>query len=358
MTSPTVLYHEWRTQLQILWPEEHQARLKTLTWLLVGLYLSSYVHLAKVARKLPGTTQQTSKERRFSRLLNNPKLAVRLLYKPVAVNLLLKAAKKGRPLRLIIDGSKVGNGHQMLLIALAYRRRALPLIWTWRKGVKGHSPVYAQIALFLAVRLLLPDNATVIVSGDSEFGSTQLMRRFERWGWFYVLRQKGRYLLSMDEDEWQRCDSLLTKSGSKCWLTQIYLTKNRHYQCNFLAYWRTGCKEPWLLATNLSDPVSSRLHYSRRMWIEGLFGDCKGSGFDIESTRLQSAGALNRLMLAIAILVVWLLATGARVVKAGQRYLVDRTDRRDLSLFRIGWDTIERRLANNHTISIRLLPYF
>ena len=37
-------------------------------------------------------------------------------------------------IRLIVDGSKVGFGHQLLLLAIAYRRRAIPLAWTWVKG--------------------------------------------------------------------------------------------------------------------------------------------------------------------------------------------------------------------------------
>ena len=46
------------------------------------------------------------------------------------------------------------------------------------------------------------------------------------------------------------------------------------------------------------------------------------------------------------------------VIKRGLRYLVDRSDRRDLSIFRIGYDMFERLMTNQLPISIRLLPYF
>ena len=36
-----------------------------------------------------------------------------------------------RGIRLIVDGSKVGFGHQLLLIAITYRSRSIPLAWTW-----------------------------------------------------------------------------------------------------------------------------------------------------------------------------------------------------------------------------------
>jgi hypothetical protein len=53
-----------------------------------------------------------------------------------------------------------------------------------------------------------------------------------------------------------------------------------------------------------------------------------------------------------------LVAFGSYVIKRGQRRLVDRADRRDLSIFRIGLSMVERLLANAQPLSIRLIPYF
>ena len=358
MISSHILYHKWFSALTNQWPKQNKARFKVLAWLMVGLFLSGHVHLGKVARKLPGKSLNKSKERRLSRLLNNAKLPVRLIYRPIAEQLIAEVIRHGQPIRLIIDGSKIGNGHQLLMISLAYRRRSFPIIWTWRKGVKGHSPVYVQMALFSAVRLLIPEDATVIITGDSEFGSSLLMRRFEKWGWFYALRQKGQYLFSEDNAQtWQRCDSP-SKKGKSYWFKGIALTQKHKYHCNLMVHWQKNCSEPWLIATNLQTAKETHKHYSWRMWIEALFGDCKSNGFDIEMTQLQTPTALNRLMLAIALLVVWLLAFGSRVVKQGQRHLVDRSDRRDLSFFRIGWDMIERCLANQTSYRVHFRPVF
>ncbi len=353
------LYHRWLDELQMLWPDEHASRLKSFAKLLVGLYLEGSVHLKKVARKVPGWAQQTSKERGLLRILNNRCVNVRLWYKPVARRLLEQAAKSGLPLRLIIDGSQVGNGHQLLMVALAFRRRALPLIWTWRKGTRGHSSARHQIALLRLLKPLIPAHASVVVLGDSEFGSVKLIRKLEHWRWTYVLRQKGSHLWSQPgTEQWQPCAQLVAQPGDRCWLPKVLLTKTHGHFCNLFACWQTGYKEPWLLATNLTDPRLVRLHYSRRMWIEELFGDCKRNGFDLEATRLQAAHRLSRLVLAVALLIVWLLAFGSAVVKRGQRFLVDRTDRRDLSLFRIGWDMVQRLLSNSDPVPLRLIPYF
>jgi hypothetical protein len=59
-------------------------------------------------------------------------------------------------IRLIVDGTKVGFGHQLLLVSLAYRRRAIPITWTLIPHVKGHSSAFKQLALLNYVRKLLP----------------------------------------------------------------------------------------------------------------------------------------------------------------------------------------------------------
>ena len=53
----------------------------------------------------------------------------------------------------------------------------------------------------------------------------------------------------------------------------------------------------------------------------------------------------------VACLYLWLVAFGSQVIKRGQRNLVDRPDRKDLSGFRIGLDTVERLLANAQKLS-------
>jgi hypothetical protein len=125
-----------------------------------------------------------------------------------------------------------------------------------------------------------------------------------------------------------------------------------------LAHWQLGEKQPWLLATNLATAKQTRTAYRRRMWIEEMFADFKQHGFDLESTHLRHFRRLSRLTLLVALLYLWCVALGTAAIKRGLRYWVDRSDRRDLSIFRIGRDMIERHLTNAKPLSIRLLPYF
>jgi hypothetical protein len=91
--------------------------------------------------------------------------------------------------------------------------------------------------------------------------------------------------------------------------------------------------------------------------IEESFGDMKSNGFDLESTHLRHFSRLSRLTLAIVLLYVWLLAFSSQVIKSGRRHLVDRRDRRDHSLFRIGRNMAERLITNGENLKISFVFY-
>lgn len=342
----TELYHIWKKKLHELRPQERVTRLRTFAWLLAGLYISKSIHQSKMAAKIPGQIQLLSRTRQLSRLLDNRAIRVREWYQPLASGILQAIAGAGE-VRLIVDGSKVGFGHQLLMVAVAYRKRAIPVAWTWVKGSRGHSTSLKQLALLGYVHSLLPPQAAVLLVGDNEFGAVEVQKQLKKWGWQYVLRQKGRYLvLPFGRRTAQRLSNLVTRTGEMVWLARCRFTKQHLWRTNLLAYWQAGEKEAWFLATNLPQPHLVLRAYRRRMWIEEMFGDMKGHGFDLESTHLRHFLRLSRLTLAVVLLYVWLLSFGSRVLKQGQRRLVDRNDRRDYSLFRIGWHMADRRLMN------------
>lgn len=350
------LYHTWNKLISDLRPDERVTRKRNFLWLLAGLYQSRSVHMSKIAEKVPGLAYLPSKTRRIQRLLDNPAIRVREWYEPIAKAIIRQVTHD--QVRLIVDGSKIGFGHQLLLVAIAYRRRAIPLAWTWVKSSRGHSSSRKQTALLSYVHGLIPPKTKVIMVGDSEFGEVGVQKLLKKWRWQYVLRQTGRYhLIPKGQRTSQRLDSLVNKPGEQAWLEGCRLTVKYLYRVNFLAYWKPGEKEPWLLATNLPNPQAVLKAYRLRMWIEETFGDLKRNGFDLESTHLRNFLRLSRLTLAVVLLYVWLVAFGSKVIKSGQRRLVDRNDRRDYSIFRIGRNMVERLLNNEEHLSISLVFY-
>ena len=353
------LYHNWIQRICELRPGQRITQIRNFAWVIVGIYKSRSVYLSRIAGKIPGRAKMSSMVRRLARLLDNPAIRVREWYQPIAVEWLAEQYARIREIHLIVDGTKVGFGHQLLMVSLAYRKRAIPIAWTWVKHVRGHSTGDKQIALLAYVKTLIPRGAAIFLVGDTEFGPIKVLKQLDKWYWYYVLRQKSDTLVwSETENTWKPFGSCILKAGQSLWLGKMVFSQTHLYPVNLLTHWKLGEKEPWCLATNLPDLQTALRFYKRRMWIEEMFGDLKKHGFDLECSMLHSFLRLSRLTLAVAFLYVWLVSAGGRTIHQGLRHLVDRKDRRDLSIFQIGFRFIERRLVNAASVCLSLCAYF
>jgi hypothetical protein len=348
-------YHTWNQKLTQLFPRERVTRIRNLAWLIAGIFASKSVNLSRVASKIPGTVKLTSITRRLDRFLENKAVRVRDWYEPTIKQLLEQ--RKNQCIRLLVDGSKVGSGHQLLMVSLAYRSRSIPLVWMWVRHARGHSSSGRQLALLSYLRTIIPATSKVLLVGDSEFGSIELLKTMDEWHWNYVLRQKGNHLVRENgKSAWKPFREWIEKAGQSVWLGAQQLTQQHAYTVNLLAHWKQGEKEPWLLATNLPSMREALRAYKYRMWIEEMFGDFKDNGFDLEATRLRHCMKLHRLTFAVVLIYLDLLTAGSKAIKNGQRHLVDRRDRKDLSVFRVGLYMRERHLANTVPFSLALFP--
>lgn len=353
------LYHTWIRQMRQLLPQERITRLRNLVWLMLGIYQSKTAHLSKVALKISGKEETLSLERRLRRFVDNPAVKVRAWYQAVALSWLAGQGATTGGVRLIFDGTKIGHGYQLVMVALAFQRRAIPIDWLWvkhKKG-KGRTTNEQQLELLRRVYDLLPNHLPVLLVGDSEFGTAEILEQLDAWGWQYVLRQKG--VTKFQEQPagvWRNLRDLLGKAGQWRWLENVSLTESHPYTTHLLAYWQPGEEEPWLLATNFTEPQLALRAYRRRAWIEEMFGDWKGHGFDVEATRLRDAERLSRLILAVALLFNWLVALGVRIRQRRLAHWIDRSDRFDLSIFQTGLRWVERALTNHHAVDVLLCP--
>jgi hypothetical protein len=327
-----------------------------MVWLMVGLYAAKSVHLEQIACQLPIRAKKLSLSRRLRRFLQNEAVKVEQWYASSA-DWLIQSASSGGHLNLVLDTTKVSSGHRLLCIGVAYQRRTLSLIWDWVGHRKGHCTVKQQLALLKRLQPFIPQGVQPSLVGDGEFGNTQILALLDEWGWDYVLRQAKNTKILVGETLWCRLDELPIARGQIRMWHNVYLT-DKAYPTNLVAVWRASEKEPIFLATNqTSVKVAWRL-YKRRMWIEEMFGDMKGHGFDLEKTRLRHPARLNRLMLAVSLVYLWLVSVGEYVWKQGLATEIDRNDRRDLSIFRLGLDFIQRRLTLNDPIPDCFRPSF
>jgi hypothetical protein len=339
-------------------PDKCESRLTNLIFLMMGIFQSRSVHLNLIARKTPIRAQKLSIVKRLARFLDNPQVRVREWYHPFVEGLLYWAAAAG-PVHLMIDASTVAFGFRLVRVSLAYQRRSLPIAWTGWLGSRGHSSTVTQVKLLDYVRRLLPKGVAVTRVGDCEFGQPLLLENLGFWGWNYALRQPGDHLVMLrGTGSWQRIDGLPLLKGQPVWIGRVLLTQASPYPTHLVWFWQPGEPKPWYLATNLLDARSVIRLYRRRMWIEEMFGDMKKHGFDLQASHLRHFLRLSRLTLAVCLLYLWLLALAEHVITHHLTNEIDRSDRRDLSLFRLGWDFLERRLALSDPIPTVAVPNF
>src|SRR5215510_10819994 len=103
---------------------------------------------------------------------------------------------------------------------------------------------------------------------------------------------------------------------------------------------------------SVTNPLSSRPleEYALRFDIEENFLDDKSNGFQLESSLMRSAKALERLCLVLAMTTLYLVSGGTSVVQKGQRRLVDPHWFRGASSLKIGWHWVHYALNRGYEL--------
>lgn len=361
MANNLQLYHKIMNGLCQWQVGERITRIRNMALLLVGLTQGQGIHMSQIVAQWPGLEAKApSLVNRLRRFLDNPGVQVRQWYEPIASHLLQVFA--GQELRLIMDCSQVGFHHRMLTVSLAYKKRALPLVWSVHRGHKGHVGYTQQLELLEYLAGLLPADTQVTVLGDAGFESVHLLNWLRAKRWHFVLRHPGKNQVRWEGQEWIKLGHLPIAEGQTRSIGWVHVTEKHAAGPFWLTiHWAAGEQEPWFLLTD-DQPTSSQRQpvalYRVRMWTEEMYGDLKGHGFDLEATHLDDGERIARLVLAVCLAFVWLITLGSRIVKQGLRHFVDVKSRRDKSYFRIGWDWIHRCMRLGKPIPLTFHPYF
>lgn len=167
----------------------------------------------------------------------------------------------------------------------------------------------------------------------------------------YALRQMPRTVVMLNKEYyWRKIRNLDIKRGDESWYYKVLLTEKHQIPTHLACIWHKKEKEAWILATNQGNVKKTVFLYKRRVWIEEMFGDMKKHGFNLEASRLHHPQRLSRLMMIVSILYVWLVSLGEYVIQREIQASVDREKSPNLSIFRTGWDWLERQLVLYHPI--------
>lgn len=114
-------------------------RVLKMTGLITGMIRYQSSHLAKLGKGLPQQITAHGKEKAAGIFLANKWIDMETHYLPFLKDMLpgiVGHSMKNGGVRLIIDGSQMGNKHCTLMVSVAFRKRSIPLLWLVKKQPK------------------------------------------------------------------------------------------------------------------------------------------------------------------------------------------------------------------------------
>ena len=194
-------------------------------------------------------------------------------------------------------------------------------------------PSQNRVEEFCVGRLLrhLPANIRPLLLADRGFGRAspihflQQMPRHTGYPVDYVVRLKGDVVVQSADYRGRLRDYRLPKGRIRFWPQTLYRSDGAAV-INLVLYWARGHREPWYLATSLTNPHQAVRMYRKRMQPEQYFKDGEqrfGLNRSTVTTteRLQSAsGGLVGLLLACCLLIL----VGKRVSPTFRRRVCSR----------------------------------
>lgn len=351
MTDRYRVYTKVKKTLKQMMKLDHQGQVVTLAMMITGIVISRKAQLSVMSSEIPTETKEKSVEMRMRRWVKD-ELDVEAVYLPFARQIL--EALSHLPLVLVMDGSQAGRGCMVLMVGVLYQKRALPVAWLVYKGKKGHASAERHIQVLEKVQPLLPEGSEVVLLGDAEYDTTEMLLWMEKnTTWKYVLRTSPQIYVQTNAKSQPLRDYPLLR-GQLFSLQQVGFTQNSTVTLNAIGWWGVDYKEPIFLITNLEDAYEACGYYRRRFRIETFFSDQKSRGFHIHKSHLADPARLSRLLIAACLAYIWMIVQGLCVLAEGKLALIDRGDRRDKSLFRLGLDWLKYVLKH----SIDFQPVF
>ena len=317
--------------------------LKTLVWMVMGVIWSGKISLPEWVPYTMTKAVAASTKRRFSRWLHNKRIEVNSLYGP-----LIYQAIKGweeEALYLALDTSMLWNRYCMIRISIVYRGRGEPLMW--RVIEHGSSTVSFKEYKPLLERAweIVKECGCydVVMLADRGFADRELMEYLsEELGWNWRIRIKKSFKLYRKGHRACAIRRIFPPAGHAHFFKGVRITDERFGPISLAIAKHDSTKEEWIVASNEPTSVETFDEYGLRFDIEENFLDDKSNGFQLESSMIRSAQALERLCLVLALATLYLVSQGTAVVDAGDRRLVDPHWYRGHSYLKIGWKWVKR----------------
>lgn len=335
-----------------------RAARRRLVFFVIGVLLAGTIVLRRVATTHAhialGATQAASHERRLRRTLNDPLVGAVPMYGRL-VRRVLRHLKPDQRVWVVLDESGHSDVVRVLLAALWYRGRCVPLAWVLWPAQQPHEQSYWTDceSLLTQVADILPAGLQITVLADRAFGCPAFTDLVEAQGWDHLVRVQGQTRLRQSDGTEHPLRDLLSQAGTRwCGAGEVF-KKHGWRSLSVVAYWRSPCREPLLLVSSLSPQWDLVRQYRLRSAVEALFRDWKSSGWQWEASQVREVEHQAVLVLILALATLLTLCLGeeaaqtilAQAAQSGHRRPWAARD----SLFRLGRDRLWQRLWQGET---------
>jgi hypothetical protein len=304
-------------------PWQRKTQRENLALLVATMLSERSANLMSLAAALPRQPGRIDMRYQWVvRVLANPLIECDMVMLPFANEVLARAqaeAGPGERVDLILDQSRASERHQILMLALRWGERALPLAWRVEE-TEGAIGFGVQKGLLDTVAAWLPELARVRLLGDRFYGTPALIAYCQLRGWDYRLRLKGNLRLWIDGADAGPVEHLARGTP---FLTGVELTARRvRTNVGFLQDHRaaiprrdvseadSGHEEPWIVAMSEAPGYLATLDYARRWGIEPMFSDFKTRGFGLADSQIRYPDRLARLVLVMSLALYFAVSTG------------------------------------------------
>ena len=323
-------YHCIATFLNHSLPQLRATRRTNLALLTVAILERRALAISVLVRawhiRLPYSHHQRKK--RLFRFLSNIGFDT-MAVQTALLGAICQAAQLRGLIPIMIDWSDLGQGRNGLFAAVCFRCRGLPLL-SWVSTPEELDPSQNRVEEFFLRRLLhhLPATIRPLLLADRGFGRANLIRfvqqmpRHTGYPVDYVIRIRGDVVVQSDDYHGRLRDYSLRKGRILFW-PQTFYRSDGAVVINLVLYWARGHREPWYLATSLTDPRQAVRMYRRRMQPEQYFKDGK-QRFGLNRSTVTTTDRLQRLLVGLLLACCLLILMGMRASPTFRRQVCSR----------------------------------
>jgi Transposase DDE domain len=312
-------------------------RVPTLAWAITGLCLLHSVRLSAWAEVAQSRSQNAARRvRRFSRWLHHSAIVPAHWYRPV-----IQAALSGWPvdqrLSLALDTTAL-TPFVLIRACLVYRGRAIPLAWpvmrhrSTQVSFEAYQPVLDQVCA------ILPAGDRITLLADRGFVHERLLHYLYQHHWHFRLRLPANTLVHLGDQPVSAVRDLCPPAGESRFFQEAAVLGTAVGPVSLaLTRLLEQPDDPWFIVSDEQASARTLDEYGLRFDIEETFRDEKSGGYQLQTSRLATPDALERLLLILALTTLYLTSLGTEVVQADKWRWVDPHWGRGLSYFQLGW---------------------